>query len=285
MVNFVGFSNLGLPNGVKGQIYTVQTNTPIYIKAATIAGQIQNLKGDIILLQSELQRTKLAETNKISRSDAKLFADVSSKMLLTQDYAAKSETDSVRVILTGLQNDTTINATEKQNFVSYMSTIADILDNNQTITTASSTDVNTIQNVAASNTKAGGHANVALKERKLMHHNYFIAEIPLANNMRLANNTYEDENKILLSNNGAFKIYPNPNTGNFKILFEENNQSEETIFVTISNLLGQVVYTKTYNSDTHTEIDINTENIVKGVYIITLSQSNKNIGQSKLVIE
>ena len=83
----------------------------------------------------------------------------------------------------------------------------------------------------------------------------------------------------------TFKIFPNPNTGNFKIVFYESKQSDEQITVSISNLLGQIIYTKTLNSDTQSEVIISDENIVKGVYIITLTQSNNNIGQSKLIVE
>lgn len=82
-----------------------------------------------------------------------------------------------------------------------------------------------------------------------------------------------------------FVIYPNPNNGNFNIQFGENKLVEKTITVSISNLLGQVLFTKTLSSNANPEMEITTENLVKGVYIVTLSQSNKNIGQRKLVIE
>lgn len=282
--------NFGLPNGIKNQIYNAQTNTPFYTKASTIEGQIQNLKGDVILLESEFQRTRIKETTKIGREDAKLFADASSKMLLTQDYAAKNETDSVRIVLSDLQNDSTMNLTEKQNFVSYMSTIADMLDNDETIITTGNSEVSTIQNIASTNTKAGVHANAALKERKLPHHKYFIADLSL-NNMRIANDISDNEvENTILANSGSFKIYPNPNSGNFKITLNENNQSQEPVSVSISNLLGQVVYTKTVytktvNSTTNSDLEINTDHLTKGVYIINLVQNNNSVGQSKLIIE
>lgn len=96
--------------------------------------------------------------------------------------------------------------------------------------------------------------------------------------------SYITDIKEIKSIASGFKVFPNPNSGNFKILLDENNQSEKSVTVSISNLLGQVVYTKTINSDTHSEMEININNL-KGVYIITITQSNKNIGQSKLIIE
>ena len=280
--------NIHLPNGIINLIYAAQSNSPLYDKASTIESQIQNLKGDIILLESELQRTKLLETDKISREDSKFFGDVSSKILLTQDYATKNQTDSVRLQLNNLISDTTIVFAEKSNFISYMNTIADIIDNNNTIFTANNTQVTNIQTVAGTNTKAAAHANAALKERKESHYHYFVADIPLANNQRLADHSNDDEEneKIQLANTGSFKLFPNPNSGSFKIQLEMLNKSESSIIINITNLIGQIVFTKTVIAKNDNNIiDIQDEKLYNGIYIVTLITENKVIGQSKLVIE
>jgi len=279
--------NSNLPSGIKNEIYAAQGNTPLYIKATTIESEIKYYQGDIVLLESELQRTKLRETKTISKEDLKESIDPSSRMILAQNYATAYQTDSMRLVLNQLVTDTMIALTEKQNFVSYMNAIADMLDSNKTVYNVDTIILANVIPVSISNTKMSAHANVALKERKKPHHHYFIADIPASNNVRLANNNAEgdNDNKTQLSNNGAFKIFPNPNAGNFKIAFDENIQSYFPITISISNLLGQVVFTKTLRSDAQTEMDINTEGLIKGVYIITLMQSNSNIGQSKLIIE
>ena len=278
--------NSNLPAGIKNEIYAAQSNTPIYVKASSLEAQIKYYKGDIILLESELQRTKLRESRTLSKQDLKQSTDPTSKMIFVQNYATVNQTDSVRLVLNQLATDTTIVLTEKQNFISYMNTIADMLDSNKTVYTVDSLILSSITPVSTSNSKISAQANVILKERKKPHHHYFIADIPTNNNARLIdNNEEEDNDKTLLSNNGTFKIFPNPNTGNFKIVFYESKQSDEQITVSISNLLGQIIYTKTLNSDTQSEVIISDENIVKGVYIITLTQSNNNIGQSKLIVE
>ncbi|HRG01280.1 MAG TPA: T9SS type A sorting domain-containing protein [Bacteroidia bacterium] len=91
-----------------------------------------------------------------------------------------------------------------------------------------------------------------------------------------------NENYITIGN---FKIFPNPNKGNFKIEFDENQQSDDPIIITVSNLLGQSVYSKRFESVSTLKIEINIEELVNGIYIVSLTQNNNNIGQSKLVIE
>lgn len=207
-------------------------------------------------------------------------------MLAAQDFAAKNEPDSVRMMLNVIQTDTTMDVTEKQNFVSYMNTIADLLDSNQTIYTANTAQIANIQVVATTNTKAGAHANAGLKARKLPNHNYKIEDIP-GNNLRLINNEEQPENheKIQLANTDAFILYPNPNSGAFNIKIGHLEDNNVPITITITNLLGEELLQKTVNVLTDSPIEIKDKTFAKGVYLVIITQNNLPIGQSKIIIE
>lgn len=166
-----------------------------------------------------------------------------------------------------------------------MTTIADMLDSNQTVYSVDSLILLSIAPISASNTKMSANANVVLKERQQVHHQYFIADVVTSNNQRLMNSNEEEIINTELANNGTFKIFPNPNTGSFKILFDETRQSEALITVTIYNLLGQVFYSKTHDKSSPSQIEVDSENLTKGLYIITLIENNNAIGQCKLIIE
>ncbi len=87
-----------------------------------------------------------------------------------------------------------------------------------------------------------------------------------------------------LANNGTFSLYPNPNNGSFRIELNDVDNTKDLTTVTISNLLGQTVLTKTVNAN-NSLIKIQDEKLFAGIYIVTLSCENKIIGQSKIIIE
>jgi parallel beta-helix repeat protein len=277
--------NLALPNGIKSTIYQAQTNTPQYTKASTIEAEIQILNGEIVLLESEYQRTKLNQTDNTCRA-CKFSNTTNIDVLAAQDFASKNEPDSVRMMLAVIQVDTTMGVTEKQNFVSYMNVIADLLDSNQTIYSATTSQIATIQTVATTNTKAGAQANAGLKARKLSHHNYKIEDIPVSN-LRLMNNEEQQESheKTQLANTDAFILYPNPNSGIFNIKIEHLEDDTVPITIIITNLLGEELLQKTVNVLTDSPIEIKDKTFAKGLYLVSLWQNSKAIGYSKLIIE
>lgn len=81
----------------------------------------------------------------------------------------------------------------------------------------------------------------------------------------------------------GFNLYPNPATD---IAFVDvTNQTGEEIVLTISDLSGKVIATRTY-SDVNGSVNlpINTGNFANGTYIVTL-QANGTIQQKKLIVQ
>lgn len=71
-----------------------------------------------------------------------------------------------------------------------------------------------------------------------------------------------------------YSLYPNPNAGTFKIKAQQNTE------VTILNLAGQVIYTKSITAGTH-EIDL--QNPQNGMYILRFSEGNSIITQKFII--
>ena len=85
--------------------------------------------------------------------------------------------------------------------------------------------------------------------------------------------SYRDENKL--------SVYPNPNKGSFKIKFNEPIIIDNEFVLTVTNLIGQVIYTQRITGNN----EIQVPNLEKGIYIATIEQTGNVIGQSKLIIE
>lgn len=76
-----------------------------------------------------------------------------------------------------------------------------------------------------------------------------------------------------------FKLFPNPAT-NFTILEFENNDFRN---ISIVNMLGSVV--KTYPNYNEKKLSIETNDLVKGIYFVTVMNSENKITTSKLIIQ
>jgi hypothetical protein len=81
---------------------------------------------------------------------------------------------------------------------------------------------------------------------------------------------------------GQFKIFPNPNRGEF-VLSLENELNDALI--SISNTLGEIIYNK--KSDIIDRYRIQLNNIQPGLYFIRLtdSKNNKIIHSGKFIIK
>lgn len=81
------------------------------------------------------------------------------------------------------------------------------------------------------------------------------------------------------------QLYPNPNREYFNILINNLQNNKDVINITIYDILGRTVSYKTYTLN-HTKLfEIRTESLIKGIYYIKMTQNNRDIWQSKFLIE
>lgn len=103
---------------------------------------------------------------------------------------------------------------------------------------------------------------------------------------RLAAQTNEQDNKAdkpntsIGSENYVFSVYPNPNKGTFNLLYQ--GQSNTKLQFTISDILGRNVL----QSDLYSNkpFEVNQSDLNRGIYFITLIQSNKVLARQKVII-
>ena len=81
---------------------------------------------------------------------------------------------------------------------------------------------------------------------------------------------------------GEFNIYPNPNNGVFTV--ELNNIKADDYKISVTNVLGQEVYTSTKEISMLISEKIDLSDFEKGVYILEISNSNSTISE-KIIIE
>jgi len=79
-----------------------------------------------------------------------------------------------------------------------------------------------------------------------------------------------------LTKYSEFKIYPNPNNGNFTI---EIIESREEISLEIYNQVGQIMYKKELNHSSN-QINLNVDN---GVYLIKVL-NRENIYNQRIIV-
>jgi ELWxxDGT repeat protein len=82
-----------------------------------------------------------------------------------------------------------------------------------------------------------------------------------------------------ITTTSLFTMFPNPSTGNFHILVQDNSS---THFVEISDLQGRVMYQKAF--DSNSPITIN-EAFAKGLYLVKVRDENNVFQVRKLVIQ
>lgn len=78
-----------------------------------------------------------------------------------------------------------------------------------------------------------------------------------------------------------FALYPNPNQGNFTIEFDCD--STKVVDVTVHNILGKKVYNKKFDKTTYFYQNIQLQNTVAGLYLVTVTNGDKKIVKKIIV--
>jgi hypothetical protein len=80
----------------------------------------------------------------------------------------------------------------------------------------------------------------------------------------------------------VFNVYPNPNTGEFKVQFQGNNQSR-VLLVQMINMTGQIVYQKSIDALGSYQEDIYLPHLASGIYLIHV-QTNQGAWKKQVSV-
>ncbi|WP_163409898.1 zinc-dependent metalloprotease [Flavobacterium ajazii] len=78
-----------------------------------------------------------------------------------------------------------------------------------------------------------------------------------------------------------FVLYPNPNKGNFTVQFDSD--STKVVEVTVHNILGEKVYSKTFNKTPYFYENIQMQNTTAGLYLVTVTNGDRRIVKKIIV--
>jgi len=82
--------------------------------------------------------------------------------------------------------------------------------------------------------------------------------------------------------NGKLTVFPNPNTGNFKIS-GLNNLSSRIVGIEILNRLGQVVYRKDYQDELPVDMEVESNISEGGIYFLRIRLTDRIISQRLII--
>jgi hypothetical protein len=88
-----------------------------------------------------------------------------------------------------------------------------------------------------------------------------------------------------LSSNDEFtlKVFPNPFTNHITVSYNLHNTNKSNVEINLINMVTGQIITKQTSTKNEDVIDFNTENLANGVYMISLSNKNVNIGNVKVI--
>jgi uncharacterized repeat protein (TIGR01451 family) len=269
--------SVSLPSGIKNNIYSAQTNSPNYTKLSDILGQIQYWTGEIALLESEYQRKFIVYNNKVCKNTCKNSQLIDSKMLLVEAYLNENKLDSAQTVLSqiALADTTVISTVERQNYVDYMNVLLSLANSTLNVKQMNTAQVTTMQQIAATNTLAGGKAEVAVQiatNQKTVH---AIADIHTSHSMFVPDQEDTPEQEITKA-----KLYPNPNNGTMSFEYElkDNDKGEFSIY----DITGRKIadYELATGNKTMTVSETNLNN---GIYFYTY-KINGSVEQSEKIV-
>jgi len=79
-----------------------------------------------------------------------------------------------------------------------------------------------------------------------------------------------------------FMLYPNPNKGNFTILYTSKNKGDIRVFV--NDMMGKKVYDKKFKNTGNINEIIQLSNVMQGTYIVTVEDGGQK-GVSKIIVK
>ncbi|MCX6312052.1 MAG: T9SS type A sorting domain-containing protein [Bacteroidetes bacterium] len=110
-------------------------------------------------------------------------------------------------------------------------------------------------------------------------------DIPISN-QRLAqpsSNSNSENQNIKIPDNSFFKVYPNPNSGSFSILFAKDFASSGDIELSVLEPRGRTVYSKTINDDEAKDHPITISGLSSGIYFVSV-KSRTDQKYQKIVV-
>lgn len=205
--------------------------------------------------------------------------DAVSKKLLVATYYLAGKYNDANNVLSELSND---GSAEMTNFIAYYTLLINANQVNRNIFQLTAGEWTNMEQIAATNTSTAESAKGILT---LVKGNYYFNEIEkdvngLGKNSPILS-TPENKSEVTSKNN-LFVVFPNPADGQLFINYHVNDIVTNST-ITVTNILGKTILVKTVNK-VKGLIDLDTKNWANGTYFLQLTNGNKVINTSTVII-
>lgn len=208
-------------------------------------------------------------------------SDLASKKLLVGTYYGTNKYSEALTVLNSIPND---GNEETNQFKSYYTLLINANNNNRNIFQLTEAEWTTITQIANSNTSSAESAKGLLILVKGNYFNNVIEKNTTANPLGKKSPTLSSiENSNELNNkNNLFVVYPNPADGKLFVNYNINNTVTKCT-IAVTNVLGKTILTKTIDKAKGL-LELDTKNWANGSYFIQLTNGNKVINTSTIII-
>ena len=90
-------------------------------------------------------------------------------------------------------------------------------------------------------------------------------------------------NNLLNSENASIRITPNPNNGDFKIVFA--NSVAGPVYISITDLAGRVIYQNEFSGVMDNKLEVNSMNIAVGTYLLHVSTGGGKVTEKISIVK
>jgi hypothetical protein len=270
--------NSRMPNGMKQQIMQLQYGTSQYEAYAQVLQDIQlelNAIESVIVETCSFDSTGLyCFTNVVEMYENTPIKDELYQERLFSAYVGanmSNEADSLARILKSNKNDANYNFLID---LAVQSTSMNYFE----ILSADSTIIENLEMLAE-----GDDYHIAPRARAILsgYLGYqFDFELPEESGIRSMHVSHNFDNGTI---HNPITIFPNPASDNFFIVFDQHADVSQNREARIYDLTGNLQFTRSFDDNAYV-LEINTDNMTKGMYIVVISSNGTDVGTYKVAV-
>ena len=267
-----------MPNGMKQQVLAIQNGLP---DNETLLNYIQSIERDIIIIEQRLTNAYLTDslgnvsaTNAVNLLESNEYKDeIALINLFYANIAARDayKSDSLNTLLKTIFTDPEFAILSDLAVVALSSDYYTVIHDDSLL-------IAQLEEMAELLVYPYGYQARAILSGVLGYKFDYSSEEELENRSAILPRYTHDGTPIEI-----ITIFPNPTTDNFFIVFDETADVTTNREARVYDLAGNLQFTRSFNDNAYV-LEINTENMTKGMYIVVISANGTDVGTYKVAV-
>jgi hypothetical protein len=267
-----------MTNGMKQQVLAIQNGLP---DNETLLNYIQGIERDIIIIEQRLINAYLSDslgnvsaTNAVNMLESNEYKDEIALMnLFYANIAAQdvSKSDSLNTLLKAI-------FTDPEFAILSDLAVAALSSDYYTVIHDDSLLIAQLEEMAELLVYPYGYQARAILSGVLGYKFDYSSDEEFENRSAILTRYTYDGTQIEI-----ITIFPNPTTDNFFIVFDENADVSTNREARVYDLAGNLQFTRSFNDNAYV-LEINTDDMSKGMYIVVISANGTDIGTYKVAV-